>query len=157
MLRLLDESKSEVSQSDTKANMLFGVTSLVIGILVSQLVDDAGALRANGDGVQVLAIASLVLLSVALGCLGVVVTPRLGAPVAGRARYFEEHAGFADAESLLAAVRSEADLALLRHAQQLHVIGRIVRRKYRYVRYAMLSITGAMAMLAGAAIVGMAT
>jgi hypothetical protein len=82
------------------------------------------------------------------------VIPRVGRPEAGQARYFEEHAQFASAAELSAAVARDAATANVRHAQQLLALARIVRRKYQFLRRAMQALGVALAILALAAVVG---
>jgi|GEM_PF-3904152 len=86
--------------------------------------------------------------------LGLAVTPRVGRPQAGRARYFEEQAQFNSAAELLQVVSAEAHASSERHAQQLFVMARIARRKFGHLRSAMLTILAAIGMMVLAVLVG---
>ena len=156
ILRLLDECREEIRGSDTKASIIFGAVGAFAAILSNQLLDEKGALRINGDAVTVIGIVALGTLIVSMLLLGFAVIPRVGQPEVGRARYFEEQAQFDTAPELLKVVSAEAQDSNERHAQQLLVMARIARRKYRHTRSAMLSILVAIgvmivAVLAGAA------
>ena len=156
ILRLLDECREEIRVSDTKASIIFGAVGAFAAILSSQLLDETAALRTNGDAVTFIGIVALATLIVSMLLLGLAVIPRVGRPETGRARYFEEQAQFDSATELLQVVTAEAEGAGERHAQQLFVMARIARRKYRHLRTAMLAILVAMgvmivAVLAGAA------
>lgn len=148
VLRLLDECREEVQMSDSKANMLFAGVATVVAIMLNILLDDGSRLRTSGDAVIVLSVLSLAVFTIALVFLALAVTPRLGRPERGKARYFQEHAEFVDSESLLQVLVVDAEDAVERHAQQLHVLARIVRRKYQHLRRAMQATSLAMVILA---------
>jgi hypothetical protein len=153
VLRLLDECRDEVKLADSKANMLFAAVATVMAILIGLLLDDESQLRNSGDGVVILTVLTLATFVVAIVLLALAVTPRLGQPVRGRARYFQEHAEFTDVGALLHELRADAIEPSQRHASQLLALARIVRRKYQHVRSAMQVISGAMVVLAICAIV----
>ena len=90
MLRLLDECREEIRLSDTKASIIFGVVGAFAALLSSQLLSNTGAMRTNGAAVTVIGIVALATLIGSMLLLGLAVTPRVGRPEAGRARYFEE-------------------------------------------------------------------
>src|SRR4029078_480075 len=108
MLRLLDECREEIRLSDTKASIIFGVVGAFAAILSSQLLSKTGALRTNGTAVTVIGIVALATLIGSMLLLGLAVTPRVGRPEPGRARYFEEQAQFGSAAELLEVVAAEA-------------------------------------------------
>jgi hypothetical protein len=85
------------------------------------------------------------------------VTPRLGRPEEGKARYFLEHAAFVDVDSLRSVIAHDAEDALQRHVQQLAVLGRIVQRKYQRLRWAMQALCAAIAIAVLTAVVGALT
>jgi hypothetical protein len=153
VLRLLDECREEVKLADSKANMLFAAVATVMAILIGLLLDDTSQLRSSGDGVVILSVIALATFVVALVMLALAVTPRLGRPERGRARYFQEHAEFADSAALLHELTVDAVDPSARHASQLLALARIVRRKYQHVRLAMQVISAAMVVLATCAIV----
>ena len=154
ILRLLDECREEIRVSDTKASIIFGAVGAFAAILSSQLLDETGALRTNGAAVTVIGVVALATLVVSMLSLGFAVIPRVGQPEKGRARYFEEQAQFDSATELLAAVSAEAQGSGERHAQQLFVMARIARRKYRHLRSAMLLILVAIGMMIVAVLIG---
>lgn len=152
VLRLLDECRDEVKLADSKANMLFAAVSTAMAILIGLLLDGDSQLRGSGDGVVLLSVTALATFLVALVILALAVSPRLGRPETGRARYFQEHAEFADPDALMRELRSDAVDPSARHASQLLALAKIVRRKYQHVRSAMQVISGAMVVLAICAI-----
>jgi Family of unknown function (DUF5706) len=154
ILRLLDECREEIRVSDTKASIIFGAVGAFAAILSSQLLDESGALRTNGTAVTVIGVVALASLIVSMLLLGLAVIPRVGRPESGRARYFEEQALFDSATALLQVVNAEAQDAGERHAQQLLVMARIARRKYRHLRSAMLTILVAIGVIIVAVLVG---
>ena len=154
MLRLLDECREEIRLSDTKASIIFGVVGAFAALLSSQLLSNTGAMRTNGAAVTVIGIVALATLIGSMLLLGLAVTPRVGRPEAGRARYFEEQAQFGSAAELLQVVSAEAHASSERHAQQLFVMARIARRKFGHLRRAMLTILAAIGMMVLAVLVG---
>jgi hypothetical protein len=152
VLRLLDECRDEVKLADSKANMLFAAVSTAMAILIGLLLDGDSQLRGSGDGVVVLTVFALATFLVALVMLALAVSPRLGRPERGRARYFQEHAEFVDSDALLLELKSDAGDPSTRHASQLLALAKIVRRKYQHVRSAMRVISLAMILLAACAI-----
>ena len=102
VLRLLDECREEIRMCDSKTSILFAGVSFAAALLAQPLLDDSSSLRESGTAVVVLSIVALAVLVGSIGLLGLAVLPRVAHPAAGRARYFEEQAMFADAESLLA-------------------------------------------------------
>jgi hypothetical protein len=148
VVRLLDECRDEVKLADSKTSMLFAAVATVIAFMVSILLDAESELRTSGDAVILLSILALGAFLVALVLLALAVTPRLGRPEPGKARYFQEHAEFTDPASLLRVLERDTHERVDRHAQQLHVLARIVRRKYQHLRRAMQAISVAMVILA---------
>lgn len=154
ILRLLDECRQEIRVSDTKASIIFGAVGAFTAILSGQLLDGSGTLRTNGAAVTVIGIIALATLIASMLLLGLAVIPRVGHPESGRARYFEEQAQFDNAAELLKVVSIEEQASSERHAQQLLVMARIARRKYRHLRSAMLSILVAIGVMIVAVLVG---
>ena len=147
LLRLLDEARDEVKNADSKTNIVFATVTFIVGYLAKQLFDDSSVLRSGSDAATVVATVSLGLFVIALLLLGLAVTPRLGKPAAGRARYFQEQAQFPDADSMLRAVVEDAADPIVRHSQQVHTLALIARRKYQYLRNSMQTVALASVML----------
>ncbi|MEP7048296.1 MAG: Pycsar system effector family protein [Ilumatobacteraceae bacterium] len=143
ILRLLDECREEIRQSDSKASIIFAAVATTTALLTDLLLDKARALRTNGGFVTALGLVAVAMLVVAMVMLGLAVIPRVGHPEPGKARYFGEQAQFETPESLLMAVTADAAGASARHAQQLLIMARIARRKYVHLRRAMLSVAAA--------------
>lgn len=143
ILRLLDECRDEIRVSDSKASIIFAAVATATALLASLLLDGSQKLRTSGAAVTTLGIIAIGTLMVAMVMLGLAVIPRIGRPEPGRARYFEEQAQFATYEALLAEVNADAASPSIRHAQQLHTLSRIARRKYIHLRRAMLSVVAA--------------
>ena len=104
VLRLLDEARDEVKNADSKTNIVFATVTFVIGYLAAVLFDDSSAFRTGSDAATAVATISLGVFLVALLLLALAVTPRLGKPAAGKARYFQEQAQFPDADAMLQAI-----------------------------------------------------
>jgi hypothetical protein len=153
VLRLLDEARDEVKNADSKTNIVFATVTFVVGYLAAQLFDDSSALRSGSDAASVAATVSLGLFLIALLLLALAVTPRLGRPAAGRARYFQEQAQFPDAESMLRAVVEDAADPIVRHSQQVHTLALIARRKYQYLRHSMQTVAVATLVLGFAGLI----
>lgn len=147
ILRLLDECREEIRTCDGKASILFAGVAFGAAMLADPLVDDESALRASGLGIVIVAGIALVALGVSMWLLGLAVVPRLAHPVAGEARYFEEQAEFSDVDALFDVLRKDAQRAPDRHAQQLLILSRIARRKYRHLRHAMYAVCLAVGLL----------
>ncbi len=143
ILRLLDECREEIRVSDSKASIMFGVVGGVTALLASLLLSKGQALRTNGAAVTVVGVLALGTLILSMLLLGLAVIPRVGRPEAGRARYFEEQAKFENHIELLAVLSAESQASVERHAQQLFIMARIARQKYRHLRSGMLAILAA--------------
>ena len=143
ILRLLDECRDEIRVSDSKASIIFAAVATATALLASLLLDGSQQLRTSGAAVTTLGIIAIATLMVSMVMLGLAVIPRIGQPEPGRARYFEEQAQFATYEALLAEVTADAASPSVRHAQQLHTLSRIARRKYVHLRRAMLAVVAA--------------
>jgi hypothetical protein len=151
IVRLLDECRSEIQLSDSKASILFAAVATAAAILANVLIDDNSALRTSGAFVVTLSMLAAASFLVSMAMLGLSVAPRVGRPEAGKARYFEEHALFATHQELLAVVTEDSRSPADRHAQQLLTLSRIARRKYRYLRHAMYAVCAGIGLLAVAA------
>jgi hypothetical protein len=147
VLRLLDEARDEVKNADSKTNIVFATVTFVVGYLGAQLFDDSSTLRSGSDAAAVAAAISLGLFLIALLLLGLAVTPRLGTPAAGRARYFQEQAQFPDAGAMLRAIEDDAADPVTRHSQQVFTLSLIARRKYQYLRNSMQTVAVAAVVL----------
>lgn len=154
ILRLLDECREEIRVSDSKASIIFAAVSTAAALLSGMLLDVNQPLRTNGTPVTVLSVVAIATLIASMLLLGLAVTPRIGRPEAGRARYFEEQAQFENDDDLLAALAVEALSPTKRHAQQLFFMSRIARRKYRHLRHAMIAVLLAIAVMILAVLAG---
>lgn len=136
---LLDETREEIGRADTKANILLASAGVTAAVLIGAAM--GGDIRLSGAPgvVQLLAVLSTLALGSGLALLGAAVMPRLGRPVAGRARYFMEHAQHDGVEELREALEREHDDTDGRHLAQLLTLSRIVRRKYRLTQAGELS------------------
>jgi hypothetical protein len=156
VLRMLDECRDEVKISDSKASIMFGAVAAVLAFMLNVILDPSSQLRTNGDVVVAVATISIVGFFVAFGLLALTVTPRLAPPASGKARYFVEIAAFADAAALADVLEIDARTSVDRHVYQLHVLARIVERKYRRLRTAMWVLAGSMGLLGLAVLIGVA-
>jgi hypothetical protein len=143
VLRLLDEARDEVKNADSKTNIVFATVTFVVGYLAALLFDDSSAFRSGSDAATAAATVSLGLFLIALLLLALAVTPRLGTPATGRARYFQEQAQFPNAEVMLQAVSEDALDPVVRHSQQVFTLSLIARRKYQYLRNSMQTVAAA--------------
>lgn len=147
ILRLLDECRDEIKTSDSKASIIFAAVATATALIASLLLDESQTLRTNGAVVTTLSTIAVATLLASMLMLGLAVTPRVGRPEAGKARYFEEQAQFTTHEALYAVVSVDASAPGIRHAQQLLTLSRIARRKYVHVRRAMLAVLVAVAVM----------
>lgn len=133
--RLLDETRHEIDRADAKASILLAGSGVAAGVLVAGLISgDLDARHASG-AVQVACVVTLVLVLGGVGLLGAAVYPRVQRAVAGRARYFMDHAQYETVGDLRRAIGKEAGDADGRHVQQLLDLSKIARRKYRCTRW----------------------
>jgi hypothetical protein len=154
VLRLLDECRDEVKMSDSKTNIMFGIVAAATAFVLDRLADSSSELRTNGDLVVTLAIAATLTFLTSFVLLALAVTPRLVTPESGKARYFREIAQFHEPQQLLDVLSADAAHSVVRHTQQLHVLSRIVQRKYRHLRDGMRAIAAGVLLLALAMLVG---
>ena len=155
VLHLLQEGRDEVKNADSKTSIMFGLVAAAIAFLASALLEDDSAIRTANDAVVVIAVIALCTFMVALVLLALSVSPRLGQPAPGKARYFQEIAQFPDASAMLQVVAQDATDPVARHAQQLYTLSRIARRKYQHLRNSMYAVAAAMIILGIAALVGL--
>lgn len=152
VLRLLDETRHEIDRSDAKASLLLAAVGAVAAILGTSLLDPDSMLRTSGALATLFAGGSVGALVSSMVLLGLAVVPRVGRPVHGEARYFEEHAQFDSSDELQAALPEEADDVIARHVHQLMVLSKIVRDKYGRLRWAVLTAGLALVLVAAAVI-----
>lgn len=148
ILRLLDECREEIRMCDSKASIMFAGVAFGAALLAGPLIEDTSSLRSSGTAVVVLSVIAVSVLGASMWLLGLAVVPRIANPVPGKARYFEEQAQFADSESLLAVLSDDAAASVKRHSQQLLILSRIARRKYRHLRQAMYAVCVAIGVMA---------
>lgn len=141
---------------DSKASILFAGVAFAAALLAGPLVDSSSSLRQSGNAVAILSGIALATLGCSMWLLGLAVVPRVVHPAPGAARYFEEQAQFDDAESLLAALTTDAAVPVERHTQQLLVLARIAHRKYDHLRRAMYAVCIAVVVMAIVAVVAAA-
>jgi Family of unknown function (DUF5706) len=145
---LLRETREEVGRADGKASTMLSAVVIVLGLFVAATLSGtwsplklelvAAAVWWVGTG---LAAAGVILLSV---CLYPNVANKATKEMLG---YFGHVNQYSSREELIEALRQHGDRPLTRLSDQLFVISRIVRRKYRYMRLAMWSLGGAVSML----------
>jgi hypothetical protein len=155
VLRLLDEARDEVKNADNKTNIVFATVTFVIGYLAAVLFDDSSAFRTGSEAATVVATISLGVFLIALLLLALAVTPRLGKPAVGKARYFQEQAQFPDADAMLQAIAQDAVDPVVRHSQQVHTLSLIARRKYQHLRHSMNTVALATLTLGIAALISL--
>lgn len=131
---LLDETRDEINRADSKANLLLTGAGLAVAALAAGLISGQINPVQGRGAVQVLAIASATLLFAGLVAVGAAVFPRLGTPEPGSARYFMEIAQFDNIDALSQAISADLAEQRDRHLQQVLVLSKAVRRKYRLVR-----------------------
>jgi hypothetical protein len=153
VLRLLDEARDEVKKADSKTSIVFAAVTFLIGYLALILFDDESTIHAGSKAATVLASIALGAFLVALVLLALSVTPRLGKPAAGKARYFQELGQFPNAATMLEVVAEDAADPVVRHSQQLYTQSLIARRKYEHLRNSMYAVAVGLLMLGIAAVV----
>lgn len=153
---LLVETRDEINRADSKSNLLLTGAGLAVAALAAGLISgQINPVDARGF-VQVLAIASATLLLAGLVAVGAAVFPRLGTPEPGCARYFMEIAQFDNTDALSRAISADPAAQLGRHLQQVLVLSKAVRRKYRLVRASEVLLGLGVAAAAAAGIVHVA-
>jgi hypothetical protein len=147
--RLLEETREEISRADSKASIILAGSGVALGALLGGFV--YGRLVLSGEPWPVIAGAfvALVLLVAGMVLLGVLIAPTTGSAAAGRARYYKDVAAYDDAQGLRRALEGEAADPLVRDAEQLLTLSRLVCGKYARMRQAMWLLAGGF----GAAIV----
>ena len=85
IVRLLDECRSEIQLSDSKASILFAAVATAAAILANVLIDNSSALRTSGAFVVTLSMLAAASFLVSMAMLGLCVTQRVGQPEAGKA------------------------------------------------------------------------
>lgn len=131
---LLAETRDEINRADSKANLLLTGAGLAVAAIVAGVISgELNPIDARGV-VQTLSVLSATALGVGLVAVGAAVFPRLGSPVAGCARYFMEIAALDDIDSLESALNIGTSEPHIRRMQQLLVLSKAVRRKYRLIR-----------------------
>jgi hypothetical protein len=153
VLRLLDEAREEVQKADSKTSIVFAAVTFLIGYLALVLFEDESAIHAGSHLATVLAAVALGAFLVALVLLALSVTPRLGEPAAGKARYFQELGQFPNAAAMLEVVAEDAVDPVVRHSQQLYTQSLIARRKYEHLRNSMYAVAVGLLLLGIAAVV----
>ncbi|MAT05940.1 MAG: hypothetical protein CL424_12950 [Acidimicrobiaceae bacterium] len=136
VLRLLDETRHEIDRSDAKASLMLAAVGAVGAILATSLLDPRSSFRTSGTFVTLFAAGAVGVLALSMVLLGVAVVPRVGNPTRGESRYFAEHAQFGSVDELRAALPTERADVVDRHVHQLIVLSKIVRGKYRRIRWA---------------------
>ena len=145
--QLLNETREELDRADRKAQILFaasgvGVSVVVAGIVAgdwSPLQLSAWALVAWGTGAGLVAIGLFV--------LGISIFPRIvHHDPGGKVAYFGHAASYPNIEALRAALEAAAAQPDDRTLDQLWIVSRIVVRKYRLIRWALVALGGGFAL-----------
>jgi MFS family permease len=144
---LLVESREELTRADGKASILLAALGIGISaILAAILAGDWSPFKLDQPYQRIWWVGSG-FAAVAFFCLCAAVYPKVKAK---GVTYFGDVAALKTVDELRAALkRSETDPAE-RSATQLHVIARLVDRKYRYIRFGLIALGIAIALMLGA-------
>ena len=153
----LAEAREELSRAESKAAVLLAAQGVVVGALLAALMTRRWTPFELRDGVvEWTWWLGIVCLVFAVVCLAAAVWPKIGSSDSAKRRpaFFGDFARFEDAQKLAAALRmrDEAD-ALERAANQVLLVSRIVRRKYRFIRASMVLLGTAAALCLGSVLV----
>jgi len=152
---MLMEARADVVHADQKATMILAALGLGFGaVLGGQLSAgwDSGKLTPLGHNIWW---TGVVLAVLAVSCAVMAVWPRYfldKAPPHGMT-YWGHAAAFENAEHLQAALEKQAVSNMARASDQLFLISRLVLKKYRYVRAALILASAAGLLLGLAAVV----
>jgi MFS family permease len=148
---LLVESREELTRADGKASILLAALGIGISaILAAILAGDWSPFKLDQPYQRIWWVGSG-FAAVAFFCLCAAVYPKVKRKTKAKGvTYFGDVAAPKTVDELRAALkRSETDPAE-RSATQLHVIARLVDRKYRYIRFGLIALGIAIALMLGA-------
>ena len=152
--QMLDEARADVVHADQKASVLLAALGVGFGaVLAGQLSAgwDSGSLTFAGQLLWWMGVASAAL-AVAASALAVWPRYRLERSPKYGVTYWGHVAAFADPKRLEQVLRNQEVSSLARTSHQLWMLARVVLRKYRYVKAALL-LAGAAGLLLGLAAV----
>lgn len=135
--KLLLETREEIVRADSKANLIAAAAGIGVSALIGGFVAGDLGLEDQAGLTQVMAAFSAVLLLAGTGLIGAVIWPSTGDPVAGRAHYYAEIAAV-ELDDLEGIVSAGAPESMARDLQQAHALARIVAKKYRLTRSALM-------------------
>jgi len=151
--KLLRETREELVRADGKAQILFAVSGVVIGVVLS------GTLAGDWSPVDLSSLARVFWwigvgsAAVGLAALVVGIWPRLIPAAAGRVTYFEDVRGYESGGALIPHLNAEATRRD-RDAEQLWRLSKIAHRKYLAVQVAVGALAAAATLCAIAALIG---
>jgi hypothetical protein len=130
--QLLTETREEIARADGKASILLAGAGVAASAVVGGALSSDLTLLGAAGVVQVVAAASALAMLLGIWALGAAVMPNVGAPAAGRVRYFTDVLQYEQStQKLKDALDKEAELGDERTLHQLIAVSGIVKKKYR--------------------------
>lgn len=148
--RLLIDTREDIGRADAKASMLFGIAGVVLGVLLAGIVaGDWSPVTKLGDGEPLWWIGSACAIG-GLICLGLAVYPAIGHPASHKEKvaYFGHVASFGGLDEFSSALAEYASKEHNDRAEdQVFQLSKIVLKKYKLVRAALIlfALAGAFA------------
>lgn len=151
--KLLRETREELARADGKAQILFAVSGVVIGVVLGGLLAGdwrPADLSCLGEAVWWLGVVAA---AVGPGALAAGIWPRLVPAAPGRVTYFEDVRGHETCDSLILHLNLEATRRN-RDVEQLWRLSKIVHRKYVAVKIAVGALVSAAGLCVMASLIG---
>jgi hypothetical protein len=151
--KLLTETREELVRADTKAQILFASTGVVISVVIGGILSGdwrPSHLSCRAELIWWIGVGAA---AVGVGALAYALWPRIGSAVAGRARYFADIRIHTTVDTLIPDVNKEAKRQD-RDADQLLAVAPIVWKKYIAIRVATIALSAAVGLTVAAAIIG---
>lgn len=151
---LLRETREEIGRADAKASTLLGAVVIVLGVFA------AGALAGTWSPLTLTPASAtawwtgVILAGVGVGFLCACIYPNVGNQLTKNVLGFFGHVYlYSTRDEPIAALREHGEQPLARLGDQLFVLSRITRRKYRLMRWAIWCLASSVSLVAIALVV----
>lgn len=135
--RLLLETREELQRADNKANMILGASGVATGATIAGIIAGDVGLAGEDFVVWLLSLSAGLFIVGGLISLGRAVSPTVGIPEAGRARYFAEVAQHKDLRTATEVLLREGTEQTERDAHQIFQLSKLACSKYAHTRAGM--------------------
>lgn len=134
IVRLLGETRDEITRADSKASILLGAASVTIGVILTSLLSDDARIARLANWIEWLSWVGGAAVLAGVGFLTAAVAPTTGAGEHKRAEYFADFAACKTVEELARNLREQRGGEIARHLRQLHTLAGIATRKFKLIR-----------------------